>query len=343
LSGSVAAQHLRELVASKSKAYELLLSLDQNTSADQSCFQSLARIVDRLLFNEISLDGAALRDLGALVSAPAEDLSSTLAVLDVALSEAEPERGSMQLLLARFQGWLAAASNSARPHFLAILPNIASHLKELGNSGVESLIACFNWCPSSEDSDVVARCIVRYQETSGEIISASAKLGSLFLRQGAGALVERMLIAIPPETMFDSKEARALLPAIAKLQSAGAGDPVWSAAAAACLAVAKHNHSSALNLTRQLPNAFAPLPAESRVAYLKAFESIIDEAGISMVGYGIGSGAEQLPALFQKAGVDRAGAFVGEGMAIAHRYGKVAAQEFFEQKTPASRQAAPVA
>jgi hypothetical protein len=338
LSGAIAAQHLRQLVASKSKAYELSLSLDQNPSADDSCFQSLARIVDRLLFNEISLDGAALGDLNALVGAPAEDLASTLAVLDVALSEAEPDRGNLQLLLAGFPKWLRAASNTARPHFLAILPNIAAHLNDLRNSGVESLIACFNWCASSEDSDVVGRCIVRYQETSGEIIRASAELGSLFLREGCGALVERMLIAVPPEAMFDSKDARELLPAIAKLQTAGAAFPAVNAAAV-CLAAARHNHSSALNLARQLPGVLSPLLPESRLPYLQAFANIVDEAGISLIGYG----SKQLPAVFQKAGVDRAGVFVADGLAIAHRYGKVAAQEFFEQKTAASKQALPPA
>ena len=123
-----------------------------------------------MLFNEISLDGAALRDLNALVATPAGDLGSTLAVLDVALSEAEPDRASLQLLAVNFPGWLAAASNPARPQFLEILPNIAAHLKELGRSGVESLIAGFNACASAEDRDLLARSIVRYQETSGEII-----------------------------------------------------------------------------------------------------------------------------------------------------------------------------
>lgn len=82
MSGSVALQHVRELAARKSKAYELLLALDGNSSADESCFQSLSRAVDRLLFNEISLDSAALTSLSALVSEPAEDLGSTLAVLE---------------------------------------------------------------------------------------------------------------------------------------------------------------------------------------------------------------------------------------------------------------------
>jgi hypothetical protein len=338
LSSAVAAQHLRELAASKSRAYELLLSLNQNPSADESCFQSLAQVVDRLLFNEISLNPAALGDLCALLSAPTEDLGSTLAVLDVASSEAEPDRRKLEILSAGFPKWLAAASNSARPHFLAILPNIAAHLDDLGTSGVEALVAGFNWCGSAEDSDAVARCIVRYQETSGEIISASAKLGSLFLRQGSGVLIERMLIAVPPEAMFDSKDARVLLPVIAKLQNAGAGDPVWSAAAAVSIAAARHNHSSALNLARQLPGVFTPLASELRVPYLRAFETIIDEAGASLIGYG----SKQLPLLFQKAGADHAGGFVAEGVAIAHRYGKVAAQEFFEQKTPAAREASPV-
>lgn len=139
-----------------------------------------------------------------------------------------------------------------------------------------------------------------------------------------------MLIAVPPDAMLDSKEARALLPAVAALKSPGA--------AAVCIAVARHNHSSALNLARQFPALLAPLPPESQAAYLNAFENIVDEAGISLVGYG----SKQLPAVFQKAGRERAGQFVTEGLAIARRYGKIAALEFFEQKTAASKQAYPL-
>jgi hypothetical protein len=253
----------------------------------------------------------------------------------VALSEAEPERACVRILLDRFPAWVAAASDSARPQVLAILPNIAAHLSDLRDSGVESLIAGFNRCSSTEDRDLLARCIVRYQETSGEIIAASANLGSLFVRAGAHFLIERMLIAVPPETMLDSKDARALLPAISGIQVAGAGDLVLSVAAAVCLVVAKHNHSSALNLARQLPGVLAPLQPESRAAYLRAFEAILEEAGVSLTGYGV----RQLPGLFQKAGADRASEFVSEGVAIARRYGKIAAQEFFEQKTAAAKRA----
>ena len=89
LSSPVAAQHLRELAAGKSKIYELLLALEQNPQADDSCWQSLAGIVDRALFNEISLDSATLRDLGVVVSKTPDDLGSTLAALDAALSEGE--------------------------------------------------------------------------------------------------------------------------------------------------------------------------------------------------------------------------------------------------------------
>ena len=50
----------------KSKAYELLLALDGNPRANDACFRSLARVVDRMVFNEISLDGGALGDLRGL-------------------------------------------------------------------------------------------------------------------------------------------------------------------------------------------------------------------------------------------------------------------------------------
>ena len=337
MSSPIATQHLRELASNKSKAYELLMALEQNPDADESCFAGLASAVDRVVLEEISLDAAAIEDLARYLSAPAADLGSTLAVLAVALSEADPDRSSVRLLLTRFPHWLNRASDAARPHFLAILPNIAAHLKDLGSNGVESLIDCFNGCASSEDADLIARCIVRYQETEGPMIAAAAELGSLFLRTDARACIERMLIAVPGEAMLDSKEARALLPAIAALKSAAGGDLVWSATAAVCIAVARHNHSSALNLARQLAGVAASVPADARIVYLKAFESIVDEAGISLVGYS----TKQLPALFQKAGADRASQFVAEGTAIARRYGKVAAEDFFDQKTAASKEASP--
>lgn len=220
---------------------------------------------------------------------------------------------------------------------LSILPNIAVHVSELKNSGVETLISLFNACSSEREMDLIARCIAGYQESSGEILLAASEIGSRFVRSGVDALIERMLTAVPVDAMLESKDAEALLPAIAKIRVDRADDAVLSAAAAVCIAAARQNNSSALNLARQLGGAVSPLPPELRVAYLKAFESIVNEAGISLIGYA----TRQLPGLFQKAGTDRAGAFVAEGLAIARRYGKVAAQEFFEQKTAAAKQAAP--
>ena len=335
MSDSIASQHVRELAARKSKAYELLLALEQNPAADESCFQSLGRVVDRIQFNEISLEADTLGSLSGFLKMPEADLGTTLAVLAVAVSEAEPERDNVNLLLNRFTHWIGGASPSARPHFLEILPNIGALLKELGSEGVEALIACFNACSSDPDCDLIARCIVRYQETTGPILSAASELGSLFIRTDARPAIDKMLIAAPPDVMYDSKDARALLPAMAKLQSAASGDAAWSAGAVVCLAVAKHNHSSALNLARRLPGVLAQMPADLQAPYLKAFGSIIEEAGVSLTGYG----SKQLAALFQKAGAERASAFVAGGIGIARKYGRVAAEEFFEQKTAAAKQA----
>lgn len=85
MSSSIAAEHLRELAGRKSKLYDLMLVLEEQPGADESSFESLASIVDRAVFNEISLDAEALGGLVALIKGPAEDLASTLAVLAVAL------------------------------------------------------------------------------------------------------------------------------------------------------------------------------------------------------------------------------------------------------------------
>lgn len=339
MSTPAALAHLHELAERKSKAYGLLLTLDQNPTADESCFQSLAGLIDRIQFNEISIDSASLSGLTALVSSPSTELASTLAVLDVAASEAEPDRKGLELLVSRLPSWLKLASDAARPHFLSILPNIAALFKELGNSGVETLIGCLNDCASPQESDLMARTIVRYQETTGEILTAAAIIARRLIRTTVSPLVERMLIAVPPEAMLDSKDARNLLPALAQLQIADSGEPVLSAATAVCLAVAKHNHSSALNLARQLPSAAASLPPELRLSYLRAFADIVEAAGVSLLGYG----TKELPAFFRKSGAERASAFVTQGVEVARKYGKVAAQEFLEQKTAAAKQAATLA
>jgi hypothetical protein len=321
----IALEHLRELAARKSKAYQLLLALEENGAADESCFESLAQIVDRVLFYEISLDGSALDNLRGLVKSGANELASTLAVLALALSEAEPDRESVQVLLAGYPKWLSAVSDTARPYFLGILPNIAVHLKDMQGSGVDSLIACLNACPSAEDCELLAGCAGRYQETSGIILISAAEIASVAIRTNSRPLVERLITAVTPEAMLDSKPARDLLPALARLKA--------PEAIGVCLAVAAHNHSSALTLARHLESSLSSMTPEMQLAYLNSFQAMVEETGTSLLGYG----TKQLPALFQKAGVERATEFVAQGVAIAHRYGRVAAEEFFEQNTAASR------
>ncbi|HEY1758310.1 MAG TPA: hypothetical protein VGG72_23260 [Bryobacteraceae bacterium] len=320
-----ATEYIRELAARKSKAYELLLALDENPQADESCFQSLAQIVDRIQFFEISLDGGALEGLRGLVKSESKELEATLAVLALAFSEAELGRKSIHLLLEGYPKWLRAASEAVRPHLLGILPNIAIHLEEMEASGVDAMIACLNACGNAEDCEIVAGCVDRYRETSGKILSAAVEIAGIAIRAHRRPLVEQLMLAVTPEAMLDSKPARELLPALAKLGSAPA--------IAVCVAVATHNHSSALNLARHLNGPLASMPAEMQLAYLSSFEQIVEEAGVSLVGYGI----KQLPLLFQKAGEERATEFVAQGVTIARRYGKIAAEEFFEQKTAAAK------
>ncbi len=331
---SIATEHVRELAARRSKAYELLLALEENPQADESCFQSLAQIVDRIVFHEIALDGGALEDLRGLVKAGTTEVGSNLAVLSLALSEAEPERGNMHVLLAGYPKWLRALSGAARPHFLGILPNIAALLKEMEGSGVDALIACLNTCATTEDCEIVSGCVNRYRETSGSILIAAAEIAGIAIHADSRRLVEKLMAAVSPEVMVDSKPARELLPAVAKV----AAKLKTAAAIGVCVAVAGNNHSSALHLARHLEGSLASLTPETQLAYLKSFQGMVEETGTSLLGYG----TKQLPVLFQKAGEERATEFVAQGIAIALRYGRVAAEEFFEQKTAAAKQASPL-
>jgi hypothetical protein len=113
---------------------------------------------------------------------------------------------------------------------------------------------------------------------------------------------------------------------------------MWSAAIGACIAVAEHNHSSALHLARHLKVILIGLPERTQLIYLKALQRIIEEAGISLLRYG----TTQLPGIFQETGEAHASRFLAQGLAIARRYGKVAAEEFFEQRSSASREALPL-
>ncbi len=332
----IATEHVRELAERKSKAYELLLALEENPYADEACSRSLAQIVDWIVSHPISLDGGTLDDLRAFVQCDA-DLASTLPVLALALSEAASPR-RMRMLLAHYPKWLRAVSDIARPHFLGILPNVATHVNELEGSGVDALIGCLNTCASAEDCEILAGCVDRYRETSGSIILAAAEIAGVAIRTNARSLVERLMTVVVPDQTRASRLTRELLPALVKIKTAAISESAWSAAIGVCLAVAASNHSSALHLARHLEGSLVSMTPETQLAYLSSFQRTIEEAGIALLGYG----TKQLPALFQEAGEERASQFVAQGVAIARRYGKNAAAEFFEQSSGASREASPL-
>ena len=338
---AIATEHVRELAARKSKAFELFLALEENPHADESCFRSLAQIVDWIVLHPIALDGGTLDDLLELVRSEQRDLASTLPVLGLALSEAA-NPGRMRVLVEGYAKWLRDVSDTARPYLLGILPNIAAGLDEMQGGGVDTLIACLNACARAEDCEILAGCVGRYQETCESVIVAAAEIAGVAIRTNSRPLVEKLMIAVSAEAIAESRPARELLPALAKLRTAAAGksgasDAVWSAAVGVCVAVAGISHSSALHLSRDLEGSLAVLPASSRLAYLSSLQRLVEQTGTSLLRYG----ARQLPALFQEAGDERASQFVEQGIAIARRYGRVAATEFFEQRSGASREASP--
>jgi hypothetical protein len=340
---AIATEHLRELAAGRSEAYELLLALEENPQADEACFRSLGQIVDWIVSHPISPEGGALDDLAAFVKCETQDLASTLPVLALALSEAgNPSR--MRMLLINYPKWLRMASAVARPYFLGILPNIAAHVSEMEGDGVDALIRCLNTCTTAEDCEILAGCVDRYQETSGSIILAAAEIAGVAIRTNARPLVEKLMTVVTPDEIRVSRPTRELVPALVKIRIAVAGDyaireSTWGAAVALCVAVAENNHSSALHLARHLERSLITMTPETQLAYLSSFQNIVEAAGVSMLGYG----TKQLRGLFLEVGDERASLFVAQGVAIARRYGKVAGEEFFEQRSDASREASPLA
>jgi hypothetical protein len=192
-----------------------------------------------------------------------------------------------------------------------MLPVIAPYAAELKGEGVTTLV--------SLAGSAVADAVAAYHDTSGEIILAAARIAHIAPNQA-----ERMVKVIPSEKMFDSKEGEKLLPAIA-----AAGMKHGAGAIGLSLSVAEQSFSSAVHVARRI-SALPSVPD----GYLGAFDGIVQQVGAGMVGYGL----KQLLDSFNhdEAKTSR---FVDQGLATAKRYGRNAAQEFFERKTAASRRA----
>jgi hypothetical protein len=168
--------------------------------------------------------------------------------------------------------------------------------------------------------------------TSGEVILAAARITDAALKSGEADVAQRMVSVLNPDKLMETKEGRSLLPAIAAVGQDS--DPTSRALAAGlCFTIASDNFSSALHVAKKL-RSLPEMRTDVRHAYLRSFEALIRQVGVSMVGFGL----EKLAGRYQKnaEGTQR---FVDQGLSVARRYGRFAADEFFQQKTAVSRQA----
>jgi hypothetical protein len=331
--------HVQDLAERRSNAYQLLLELEKNPAADERCFQSTGRIVDWIATHPISLEGGTLDQLGSFVRTETADLGGKLQVLLLTLSEAS-NPGRVRTILMGYPRWLATVSDVARPYFLGILPNLAAHLAvhvdELEGSGIDALIKYFNVCATAEDCEILSECVERYQGVSGSVILAAAELAALSLRTRAEPLIKKLMILLPPGDMRQQGPARELLLELVKLETVATNELTWTAAVGACLAVTGESHLSAAHLARNLGNAMRPLGAQMQAAYLNSLGRILEEIGTSMMGYGL----QRLPEILQRDGEEHFLELVEQGIAISHRYGRIAAEEFFRENNHAPREAA---
>jgi hypothetical protein len=336
MSDNLLREHIEELASRKGGAHYLLQALDENPHADDKCFEALSQLVDRVTFHQISLGADVRSELSSFLRTQSSHLTAILSAWQAAFLAAEPSRYAMQLLLARYPSWIRDIPEEGSEAFRTILPAIAPHLGEVREDGVRTLISILNGCSSARNRGMLCESIVAYKGTSGATILAAARIADLCLKLDAPALAERMSVVMAPDELMETKEGRTLLPKIAALSMGGSSvDPATRMIAIElCFTVAERSFSSASYLVNKIQN-LPEMPPDVRSAYLNAFDRIVSQVGISMVGYG----SKALLELFLRGNVVDTVLFIDRGLALANRYGKVAAQNFFELKTAAARRA----
>ena len=329
-------EHLEELASRKTGAYYLLLALEENPAADEKCFAALSLLVDRATFHEIKLGDDARNGIRSFLKTRRSDLATALLAWSTAFSAVEHSRYAMGLVLARYPAWLNDVSEVGNESFRTLLPMISPQIYEMKEDGIKTLISILNSRSSADECRELVDDISVYKDASGEIILAAARVAELSFKSNTPSIVGRMAALIAPK-LLETKDIRTLLPKIADVSDeVGSVDQTTRAMAVGlCFSVAEHNLSSAMHVANKIKEAFE-LPSDVLKAYLSAFDQIVREIGISMVGFGL----KELRERFQRAGVDNALHFVDQGVSVAKRYGKTAAQDFFNQKTVAARRAA---
>jgi hypothetical protein len=324
-------EHIQELASRDSSAFYLLLALEGNPSADDKCFASLAHVVDRMIVHEIALKKEARSELVEFLRTQNKQLAELLDGLDKGFVAAEPSRSAMRMVLTSYAGWVHEVASEEPQHLSKLLVLIGPAIPELKEEGVEAMIGILKGCSSDQARAVLLERVLVYAMTSGEVILAAARITDAALKSGEADVAERMVSVLNPDKLMETKDGRSLLPAIAAI---GEDSDAISAALAAglCFTIASDNFSSASHAAKKL-KSLPEMRADVRHAYLRAFERIIREVGVSMVGFGL----EKLPGRYQK-NAERTQTFVEQGLSVAKRYGRFAADEFFQQKTAVSRQ-----
>lgn len=332
-------EHIEELASRKGGAHYLLLALEQNPLADDKCFEALSQLVDRVTFHEISVGEDARSELSTFLATRTSELPALLSAWRAAFLAAEASRDGMRLLLLRYPTWIRAVSEARIESFTTLLPIIAPDIGDLKDDGMKTLISILNGSSPGHDCRTLVDRLAAYQGTSGEIMLATALIADLSLKSNAPALFERMVAVMPPSKLMENKDARTLLPLISDISIDGGSlsRATRIAATGLCFTVAEYSFSSALYVAKKIKH-LPEMHSDVLLSYLRAFDGIVTAIGISMVGFG----SKELLERFQTAGMESTLLFVDQGLSVAKKYGKVAAQKFFDQKTAAARRAAQV-
>jgi len=285
----------------------------------------------------LKVNGREVREAAdAIVRLGMPEARQALSCLASAIAAASPSRRGMHLIAVNFGQWLSWARPGTRAAFFEALPRVAPRAGQLRAEGVRQLLNAANAFEASDQCGRLLACAGTYGLTDGRIILAVSRIAKRALEWGAEEYLQRLLATVPAERTTDSRDAKRLLPALARLSDV-AGEQsrrLWSDASEIILTLAARNHSSAYVVARDLPKRLQSCRAGLVSAYVEDFRKLAEAIGIRMVGFGL----NELPTLYDRYGEEHTRRFVSAAASAAHDYGVTAAQWFWEQKTTAARQ-----
>ena len=319
-------QHLKQLCADRSRAYEIL-----RETADPAVSHEAGLLVDLILGEELSLAAPMWPGVDAVTALPPQQGVAAVRAWRATVAAAQPNRKGMTAALTAFPAWLERLDDTTREMFFDALPKLAPALDVFGEAGITELISAAKACRVAE-ARTALEFAATYCQTTPEIAAAALHLAVLACTTGSTGVLSELAKHLPFERIEASRQAERLLPALDRA-CAACGE---SAAEALALLtqIAESDLASALNTAHGLPKALAHIAPEERAAALEIMRKLVGAMGIRVIGFCL----HKLPELYASKGQAHAGRVAEVACAAAERYGVLAGEAVLEGRTEIARQ-----